>query len=53
MFSGGNDGGPRKTLASFVSGNPPTAAYRYGSSLTGPADRPQTRDLTATVRDDK
>ena len=53
VFNGGNDGALQKTLASFVSGNPPTVAYEFGSSLSGLAERPQTQDLTSTVRDDK
>jgi multiple sugar transport system substrate-binding protein len=53
VFNGGNDGALQKTLASFVSGNPPAVAYEFGSSLSGLADRPQTQDLTATVKDDK
>ncbi|HEX6339676.1 ABC transporter substrate-binding protein [Umezawaea sp.] len=52
VFNGGNDGALQKTLASFVSGKPPAVAYQFGSSLTGLADRPQTQDLTSTVRDD-
>ncbi|MEO6083358.1 MAG: ABC transporter substrate-binding protein [Umezawaea sp.] len=53
VFNGGNDGALQKTLASFVSGKPPAVAYEFGSSLSGLADRPQTQDLTATVKDDK
>jgi len=53
VFNGGNDGALQKTLASFVSGNPPTVAYEFGSSLNGLAARPQTQDLSSTVRDDK
>ncbi|MET8761885.1 ABC transporter substrate-binding protein [Lentzea sp. NPDC004782] len=53
VFNGGNDNALQKTLASFASGNPPEAAYQYGSSITGLTDRPQTQDLTDALRGDK
>jgi multiple sugar transport system substrate-binding protein len=52
VFNGGNDNALQKTLASFASGNPPEIAYEFGSSLPGLAGRPQTQDLTDTVRGD-
>ena len=53
VFNGGNDNALQKTLASFASGNPPEAAYEYGSSITGLTGRPQTQDLTDGVRGDR
>ncbi|MFD4673278.1 ABC transporter substrate-binding protein [Lentzea sp. NPDC058450] len=52
VFNGGNDNALQKTLASFASGNPPEAAYQYGSSITGLTGRPQTQDLTDLLRGD-
>ncbi|GLY50657.1 ABC transporter substrate-binding protein [Lentzea sp. NBRC 102530] len=52
VFNGGNDNALQKTLASFASGNPPEAAYQYGSSITGLTGRQQTQDLTDVLRGD-
>jgi multiple sugar transport system substrate-binding protein len=49
-FGGGNDDVLKKTLASFVSGKTPGAAYEYGSSLSTLAKRSQTQDLTSLVK---
>ncbi|MGI5500066.1 ABC transporter substrate-binding protein [Lentzea sp. CA-135723] len=52
VFNGGNDNALQKTLASFASGNPPEAAYQYGSSITGLTGRSQAQDLTDLLRGD-
>lgn len=49
-FAGSNDDALKKTLASFVSGKLPGAAYEYGSSVTTLAARGQTQDLTPLVK---
>src|SRR5690242_11275708 len=45
-----NDTTLQKTLASFVSGKPPSIAYQYGSSITSLTGRHQTQDLTSLVK---
>ena len=45
-----NDTTLQKTLASFVSGKPPSIAYQYGSSITSFTGRHQTQDLTSLVK---